>query len=111
MFVPTHKMREKSMSYSPEMIAELQETAVWDYEKATAFAIKHMQKPRSVVAKVMALGLEYKKAGAASPTKKPAKTTKAELVAAVEAKLMIRAPSLDKVNMGDLTLILEALND
>jgi len=99
------------MSYSPEMIAELQEIAVWDYAKATAFATKHRVKPRSVVAKVGALGLSYERASDVSVTKKPAKTSKADLVAAVEGKLMIRAPSLDKVNMGDLTLLLEALND
>ena len=110
MFVITHKMKEKSMSYSPEMIAELQETTEWDYAKATAFGKKHMVKPRSVVMKVVALGLVYKKAGEASTVKKPAKTTKAELVAAVEGRLMVKIPSLDKVNMGDLTLLLEALD-
>ena len=110
MFVHIHKMKERSMSYSDEMIAELKETRVWDYVKATAFAKKHMVKPRSVVMKVMAMGLGYTKAGEASTTKKPAKTTKAELVAAVEARLNIKAPSLDKVNMGDLTLLLGALD-
>ena len=102
------------MSYSPEMLAELKATPVWDYDTATAFATKHMQKPRSVVAKIGALGLKYvpKTASGKSTTSvSEPKVSKAQLVAAVESRLGIRAPSLDKVNMADLTNILGALSN
>ena len=97
------------MSYSPEMIAELHETPVWNYEKATAFAKKHMIKPRSVVAKVGALGLVYEKSDG---TKKPAvaKTTKSELVRSIELSLGVSLKTLDKVNMDDLQILLGAIS-
>lgn len=100
------------MSYSEAMLTELKATPVWDYDSATAFATKHMQKPRSVVAKIGALGLTYKAktaSGRSTTAVSQPKVTKADLVAQVESKLGIRAPSLDKVNMADLTNILGAL--
>ena len=103
------------MSYSEAMITELKATQVWDYDSATAFATKHMQKPRSVVAKIGALGLTYRAKTATGNSTTQAKPTprvnKADLVKAVEAALGIRAPSLDKVNMADLTNILGALTN
>lgn len=102
------------MSYSPEMLTELKATPVWDYDTATAFATKHMQKPRSVVAKIGALGLKYvpKTASGKSTTQATSapKTSKADLVSQVEAKLGVRAPSLTNVNIADLTNILGALS-
>ena len=103
------------MSYSPEMLAELKATPVWDYDTATAFATKHMQKPRSVVAKIGALGLTYRAKTASGNSTTQAKSApranKADLVASLEAKLGIRAPSLDKVNMADLSNILGAITN
>ena len=101
------------MSYSPEMIAELQATPTWDYDSATAFATKYMQKPRSVVAKIGALGLTYRAKTASGDSTTQAKSTprvnKADLVKSLESKLGISAPSLEKANMTDLTNILGAL--
>ena len=97
------------MSYSPEMIAELSAIEGLDWEKAQAFAKAHMIKPRSVISKAAALGLPYIKAGATAPKKGEPRASKASLVAAVEARLALRAPSLDKVSLADLTAILHAL--
>ena len=102
------------MSYSDAMIAELKATPVWDYDTATAWATKHMQKPRSVVAKIGALGLKYvpKTASGKSTTQATSspKISKADLVSQVESRLGIRAPSLVNVTIADLNNILGALN-
>jgi hypothetical protein len=103
------------MSYSEEMIAELKETAVWDFDSATAFATKYKIKPRSVVAKVGALGLVYKareavKGSSNAGTKREPRPVKADLVKAIEAKLGISAPSFEKMNMSDLTAVIAILS-
>lgn len=95
------------MSYSPEMIAELSE-GTWDYAKATAFATKHMQKPRSVVAKLIALGTPYQAATSTKATTQK-KESKAELVARVEALLGTKITTLEKVNMDDLRVLEAAI--
>lgn len=98
------------MSYSPEMITELQAIEDLDWAKATAFATKHMIKPRSVVSKAAALGIPYTKAAATgSSAPRAPKVSKSSLVTAVEGALSIKAPSLDKVSLGDLTLLLGAI--
>lgn len=101
------------MSYSPEMLAELKATPVWDYDTATAWATKNGQKPRSVVSKIGALGLIYKAktfTGKSTTSVSEPKVSKAALVAAVESKLGVRSPSLTNVTIADLTNILGALS-
>lgn len=98
------------MSYSDAMIAELKATEVWNYEKATDFATKYKQKPRSVVAKVIALGLTYEKADGTKKATKTAKTSKAEMVLKIESVLGVKLKTLDKVNMDDLVILLEAVD-
>jgi CxxC motif-containing protein len=97
------------LSYSEQMIEELKAIEGLDYAKATAFATKHMVKPRSVVAKALGLGLAYTKADSTKTTKAAPRKQKAEVVAEILAELNIAAPSLDKVNMADLVAILGAL--
>jgi hypothetical protein len=103
------------MSYSDAMIAELKETPEWDFDSATAFAAKYMIKPRSVVAKVGALGLTYRareaiKGSSNASTARQPRPVKADLVAALERALGISAPSFEKMNMSDLTAVISAIS-
>lgn len=96
--------------YTEAMIAELNATPVWDLASATTWANKHGLSPRSVVSKVGALGLKYNsKTTQAKPT--APRVNKADLVTQINATLNIKAPSLDKVNMADLTLILARVKE
>ena len=94
------------MSYSDAMIEELKATQVWDYDSATAFATKYMQKPRSVVAKIGALGLTYKAKSKLADTHatkpKVAKRTKADVAKAIQAAMGLSLPTLEKMNADDL---------
>lgn len=97
------------MSYTDVMITELKDGSVWDYEKAKVFAAKYKLTPRSVVAKINALGVAYKAKEAKSAQPKADKISKADLVAKVEDKLAVKLPSLSKMNMDDLVLLIEAI--
>ena len=97
------------MSYSEAMIDELKAQPTWDFAQATEFASKYMQKPRSVVAKIKSLGLDYTVQGNTPKAPRPARPLKADLVKEIQDRLNISAPSLDKVNIDDLNAIIGGL--
>lgn len=96
--------------YTEQMIEALKAGAPWDLDTATDFAEAHPGlTPRSVVAKVGALGLKYiPKTSRAQPAK-PAKVSKADLKAEIESMLSMSLPSLDKMNMADMSALLDAI--
>ena len=95
-------------TYTEKHAAELAAGAPWDFTSATEFATKYGFTPRSVVAKIGALGLAYKAKDKAAPrAKSPKAPPKAELAASIEAALELRLPSLDKMNAADLTALLQ----
>lgn len=98
--------------YTDALIAELKATPSWNYDTATAWANRNGLSPRSVISKIGALGLTYvAKTAKGQPKVKAAKgPSKAELVASVEAVIGLRLPSLDKMNISDLTLLLEKIS-
>jgi|TARA_R110000744_G_scaffold378592_2_gene494955 hypothetical protein len=69
-------------------------------------AVEFDKTPRSVIAKLSALGVYV---AAAKPTKRPAKVTKADLVATIEQGLGIEFQSLGKAGFGDLTALVLAI--
>ena len=96
------------MNYTDAMIQELKDGGVWDLDKAKAFADRYKLSARSVVAKIGALGLTYK-AREGKETKAVKKVSKADLTSQIEAKLGATLPSLAKMNMDDLNIMLEKL--
>ena len=96
--------------YTDALIAELKATPSWNYDTATAWANKNGLSPRSVVSKIGALGLTYVTAKGSAKVKTPKGPSKAELVADVEAVIGLRLPSLDKMNISDLTILLEKIS-
>lgn len=77
---------EKAVNYTPEQEAYLTENAPISYEMACDLAAEWGKKPRSVIAKVLQLGLEY--VPKPKPQKKVSKgDTKAQLVSKIEAEL------------------------
>ena len=98
--------------YTEALIAELKAIPSWNFDTATAWANKNGLSPRSVVSKIGALGLTYvaKTAKGVAKVKAEKGPSKAELVAAIGAVIGLRLPSLDKMNIADLTLLLEKID-
>lgn len=100
----------KNMSnYTPELTAALESRGSWTYAEAVAFAEENALKPRSVIAKIKSLGLEY--------TPKPTRVTKqgepvvrkSQFVAAIEAAVGVSVPSLAKATKQDLETLTRAV--
>lgn len=77
---------EKAKNYTAEQEQILTDSAPVSFEDCQQFAVDFGKTPRSVIAKVKQLGLEY--IPKAKPSKKVSKgDTKAELVRKIEAEL------------------------
>ena len=96
--------------YTDTLIAELKANPSWNYDTAKAWAEAHGLSPRSVISKIGALGLTYVTAKGSAKVKTAKGPSKAELVAGVEAVIGLRLPSLDKMNISDLTILLEKIS-
>ena len=98
-----------STVYTDTIVAEMTEIGSFTYETAVAFAEEHGLKPRSVIAKVKNLGLEY--------TAKPTRVTKtgapvvhkSELASLIGSRLGIEMPGLAKLTKPELEQLLAAL--
>lgn len=87
------------------MVARYTETPV--RETVNALAEEFNKTPRSVIAKLSALGVYVAQP---KPTKRPAKVTKADLVSQIEGDLGIEFQSLNKAGFGDLVALLAAID-
>jgi len=97
-------------NYTDEMVAIITDAAPLNLEKAKAIGEQIGKSWRSVVSKAKSLGLEYESMPA--PAKKEAKETKAEIVAAIEARAKVAEGSLwglDKATVRSLNLLRDAL--
>lgn len=77
--------KEKAPNYSAEQVAEIEAAAPLNLEKAKALADAMGKSYRSIIAKAKSLGVAYESVPA--PAKRPAKETKAEIVAEIEKAL------------------------
>lgn len=98
-----------STVYTDTIVAQMTEIGSFTYETATEFAAKHDLKPRSVIAKIKSLGLDY--------TAKPARVTKtgapvvhkSELASLICARLGVEMPGLAKLTKTELETLLAAV--
>ena len=97
-------------AYTPELVAKLAALPVpVSFDDATEFAEEHGLKPRSVIAKLKSMKIDY--------APKPVKVTKrgepvvakAEFVAAIEKAIGAALPSLVKASKPDLETMAAAL--
>lgn len=98
----------KSSNYPQSTIDAMVQQYTADPVRATvdSLAVEFNKTPRSVIAKLSALGVYV---AAPKPTKRPAKVTKADLVAQIESDLGIEFVSLGKAGFGDLTALVLAI--
>ena len=96
------------MSYTVEQVAALTNAAPVTFAMAEDFATEFGKTPKSVIAKVKSLGLAY----VAKPVapKRPKGLTKAELVAAIAAKLSVEAEALDGLTKATSQVLGKLLN-
>ena len=78
----------KNLNYTPEMVAALQAEASWNLETAQRVGLKMGKSTRSIVAKVISLGLAYE---SQKPSRKDGSpvTRKAEYVEAIAKALAV----------------------
>ena len=81
------------MAYTVEQENVLREAAPVNWEMAQTLATELGVSPRSIVAKVQQLGLEY--VAKPAPERAPAKVTKAQMVAQIADRLNMRADLLE----------------
>lgn len=104
-------MKEKTVNYTPEMVAEM----VASYEQnptqetIAALAAKFEKKPRSVIAKLSAEGVYLKQEKVGKTKAGVDVIRKEELVAQVNQALGIELPSLSKVTKVDLMALLNVV--
>lgn len=97
--------------YTPKILEAMQAVEVWNYATAVAFAAVHNLKPKSVVSKVISLGMPYEatpKPEAKEPVEKV--VTKAELVAQIELATGLSMPTLINANLADLVTFVTWFN-
>jgi len=100
-----------SSVYTATLVAQLESQAEWTYAQAVAFAEENSLKPRSVIAKIKSLGLDYEpKPTSVTKTGEPV-TRKGEIVAAIEASLGVGVGSLVKATKADLEKLAQALEN
>lgn len=95
--------------YTEQMVAEMVKHGAWTYAEACEFASDNGLKPRSVIAKIKSLGLDYEPKPTRVNKRNEPVVKKAQLVAAIEAALEISAPSLLKVGKADLERVVTAV--
>jgi hypothetical protein len=97
-------------AYSPELVAELATLpAPVSFDDAVAFAEEHGLKPRSVIAKLKSMGIEYAPKPVRVTKRGEPVVAKAEFVAAIEKAIGAALPSLVKASKPDLETIAAAL--
>ena len=98
-----------SQNYSESMIAEITAKYSADPVRATvdALAAQFDKSPRSIIAKLSALGI-YQKAERVTKRGEPV-VMKAELVAQVQNAIGRELPSLNKMTKPDLQFMIDAL--
>lgn len=74
-------------AYTNSMVAELNNNAPFNYDKAAIFAERHNVSVRSVISKVKSLGLEYIAKPKAASKPKAEGPTKAEVLTTIRAAL------------------------
>ncbi|MEK9918736.1 MAG: hypothetical protein ACO208_03935 [Candidatus Puniceispirillaceae bacterium] len=85
--------------YTDAMVGALTSRETWDNAAAAAFASEHGLSTRSVVSKILSLGLTYVKAD--KPARKTDGVRKADVVRAIEAALSVPAESLAGLAKAD----------
>ena len=95
------------MAYSDSQVARLQAAAPISYEMAQELASEFGVSPRSVVSKVISLGLEYTPKPKAE--KKGRGVTKAQLVAQISERTGVEFKSLGNAATSDLEALLTLL--
>ena len=96
-------------AYTEKMVAEMVDHGAWTYAEAVDFAAENGLKPRSVIAKIKSLGLEYTPKPTRVNKRNEPVVKKAQLVEAIEAALQISTPSLLKVGKADLERVVTAV--
>ena len=105
----TDMTAKASANYTEEMVARLQSDYSANPTRATvdALASEFDKTPRSIIAKLSALGI-YVKAERVTKRGEPI-VRKEELVAQVQASIGIELPSLSKMTKADLQNLIEAV--
>lgn len=102
-----------SSIYTEALVAKIKALSVdgkaITFAQAEAFAEANGLKPRSVVAKIKSMKMPYEPKPTRVTKTGEAVIHKAELVAAIEAVLGVKAPSLEKATKEDLQAVLAAL--
>tara|TARA_Y100000758_G_scaffold33560_1_gene22033 strand:- start:103 stop:423 length:321 start_codon:yes stop_codon:yes gene_type:complete len=98
----------KSVNYPQATIDAMVEqyTANPVRETVNSLAVEFEKTPRSVIAKLSALGVYV---AAPKPTKRPPQVRKADLVEGIEQSLGIKFVSLNKAGFSDLEKLLAAV--
>jgi hypothetical protein len=105
----TKPKAEKAPNYTAEQEAAITAAAPIDLAKAKELAEELGKSWRSIVSKTQSMGLEYIKQEA--PTKRPVKSTKAEIVTAIEKELDGDFYGLQNATLGSLVKLCKALHD
>ena len=90
-------------NYTPQMVAALMAGTVTNYDTAVSYAEANSLPVRSVIAKVKSLGLPY--VAKTRPLKRGSKTTKIELVRAIEKSLASGTDSLVGLEKSSVTAL------
>lgn len=94
-------------NYTDAMVARMRESAPLNKDKAAALAAEFGKTTRSIIAKAKRENIEYQNAEPAK--KRPKGATKADMVAAIEAKLNAKLDGLSKAPSATLDTLLSLL--
>lgn len=95
--------------YTENLVTTLQAQDVWTYAEAVAFAEEHNLKPRSVIAKINSLGLQYVPKPKRVNKRQEPVVKKEAMVNAIQAALGVTVPSLMKATKADLERLVPAV--
>lgn len=94
---------DMSKVYSPELEARIMAVGAFTYASAVAFASENGLKPKSLIAKIVNLGLPYE--AKPKPVAKKVENdlpAKKEVLASIFAKVKVELPSMERMTVADL---------